>query len=309
METRTLGVATTSRHRRRQRRRAVTFALGALVILSGLSVLTGVAPSRATTTSRHSGSVDVLYAGSLLDLMQQQLFPAFHRATGYSVNAIANGSKALASEIEGGTEVGDVFISASPAIDVALHRASNGAWVSSFDEFATSSLVLGYNPRSKFAVALTTQPWYNVVSRPGFELGRTDPATDPKGVLARDALTEIGAKLHRPTLSALAKSTSNIFAETSMIGELQSGQLDAGFFYAVEASAAHLTTVPLVGVHLAGTYTVALLKNAPHPGAASAFVQFLLSAGGRRILQSNGLTPLRPPKVVRWSSSVSTTQG
>src|SRR5664280_2546590 len=194
-----------------------------------------IAPSVANASSaKHSGTVNVLYAGSLLDLMQQQIGPAFHKATGYTVTGFSAGSSALATEIKGGTEVGDVFISASPTADNGLIGASNGNWVASYQEFGRSPLVLGYNPSSNFAKALQSQPWYNVVTEPGFLLGRTDPATDPKGVLAVDALTGVGLSYNIPSLAPLATSTSNVFAETSLVGELQAGQLDAGFFYRVE---------------------------------------------------------------------------
>ena len=76
----------------RARRPLLAVPLAALVAL-GVSA----SPARAAT----SGPVDVLYAGSLLDLMQHQLAPAFHRATGYSVVGIANGSSALATQIKG----------------------------------------------------------------------------------------------------------------------------------------------------------------------------------------------------------------
>jgi molybdate/tungstate transport system substrate-binding protein len=288
-------------------RRAMVIAVCALLSVGTLSGLVGVARSSAATTVKHSGSVDVLYAGSFLDLMQQQLDPAFHKATGYSVVGFSNGSTALASEIQGGTEVGDVFISASPSADVSLQGAANGDWVSSYDEFGESPLVLGYNPASKFAKALKTLPWYDVVDRPGFLLGRTDPATDPKGVLAVDALSGVALSHNLPNLAPLATSTSNIFEETSLVGELQAGQLDAGFFYAVEASAAHIKTVSLTGTDLAGEYTVAVLKNAPHTAAAKAFVKFLLSASGEKILKANGVIPLSRVKVFQTPATSTTT--
>jgi hypothetical protein len=34
--------------------------------------------------------------------------------------------------------------------------------------FATSTLVLGYHPKSRFAQELRTKPWYQVVGWPGF---------------------------------------------------------------------------------------------------------------------------------------------
>jgi molybdate/tungstate transport system substrate-binding protein len=263
----------------------------------------GASPSAKT---KASGTVDVLYAGSFLDLMEQQVDPAFHKATGYSVSGYSAGSTALATEIAGGTQVGDVFISASPAVNASLEGAANGDWVSSYEEFGYSPLVLGYNPKSKFAKDLASKPWYEVVGRAGFLLGRTDPTTDPKGVLAVDALTGVALSYDRPNLAPLATSKSNIFEETALIGDLQAGQLDAGFFYAVEASAAHLKTVPLVGTHLSGRYTVAILNRAPHQAAAKAFVKFLLSAAGQRILKGNGVTPIVPALRFR-ASAVSTT--
>ncbi len=57
------------------------------------------------------------------------------------------------------------------------------------------------------------------------------------------------------------------------------GQLDAGFFYGVEAAAAHIKTVPLTGTSLAGDYTITILNKAPHEAAAVAFVNFLARQG------------------------------
>jgi molybdate/tungstate transport system substrate-binding protein len=243
----------------------------------------------------HSGTVDVLSAGSLQDLMQQVVGPGFTKATGYSVNGFSAGSDALASEIRGKTEVGDVFISASPSVNATLEGPANGAWVSWYAGFAASPLVLAYNPSSRFAAALKSKPWYDVVGQPGFLLGRTDPATDPKGALAVEALDQASKAHHLPGLASLATSSANVFPETSLVGELQAGQLDAGFFYGDEAAAAHLTTIPLRGTDLSAHYTITILNNAPHAAAARAFVAFLLGASGRSILKRNGLVPTVPP--------------
>jgi molybdate/tungstate transport system substrate-binding protein len=274
-------------------RRFMVISAAALVAPALLGVpLTAGASSSAR--SKASGTVDVLYAGSLLDLMEQKIDPAFHAATGYTVSGYSAGSTALATESAGGTQVGDVFISASPSVNAGLEGSANGDWVSSYWEFGDSPLVLGYNPNSKFAKALESTPWYEVVDRPGFLLGRTDPATDPKGVLAVDALTGVALSFDEPNLAALASSSSNVFEETALVGDLQAGQLDAGFFYAVEAAAAHLKTVPLLGTHLSGQYTVALLNRAPHVVAAKKFIAFLLSKAGQKILSANGVTPIVP---------------
>jgi molybdate/tungstate transport system substrate-binding protein len=252
--------------------------------------------------AKGSGPVDVLYAGSLLDLMQQQIGPAFEKESGYTVSGYSAGSTALAAEIKGGTQQGDVFMSASPAVNTTLEGSTNGDWVSWYVEFANSPLVLGYNPSSTFAHDLQTKPWYEVVDEPGFLLGRTDPATDPKGVLAVDALDQAASKYSVPGLKSLTTSTSNVFPETTLVGRLQAGQLDAAFFYGVEASAAHIKTVALVGTSLAGAYTITILNRAPHEAAARAFVAFVVGPEGRKILEANGVEPITPPRVTGRSS-------
>ncbi|HUC05193.1 MAG TPA: extracellular solute-binding protein [Acidimicrobiales bacterium] len=272
----------------------VALAAGAL----SLSLV--AAPGAGAKTA--AGAVDVLSAGSLQVLLQQQIGPAFEKATGFTLNNTSMGSDALASGIKGGTLQGDVFISASPAVDDTLEGSANGNWVRWYAEFGSSPLVLGYNPASRFARALRTRPWYDVITEPGFLIGRTDPATDPKGVLAVTALDQVAATQHLPALKAIATSTSNVFPETSLVGQLQAGQLDAGFFYGVEASAAHLETVALTGTRLAGDYTLTVLNRAPHPAAARAFVAFMLGKEGRKVLERHGIVSLVPPKVSGRSS-------
>jgi molybdate/tungstate transport system substrate-binding protein len=267
-------------------------AVGVLASLVAAGPIALTAPMAGA--AKPSGPVDVLSAGSLQDLMQDQIGPAFQKATGYTLDNVSMGSTALASSITGGTLQGDVFISASPAVNASLEGSGNGNWVSWYDQFASSPLVLGYNPQSKFAQALKTKPWYQVISEPGFHIGRTDPATDPKGVLADSALDSAAQKHHLPGLKALGTDTDDVFPETSLVGELQAGQLDAGFFYGVEAAAANLKTVPLTGTSLAGAYTITILNKAPHEASAVAFVNFLLGKTGQKILAKNGVVGAKP---------------
>jgi molybdate/tungstate transport system substrate-binding protein len=274
----------------------------AAVAALALCVLAMLSPGSAAASPLLSGPVDVLSAGSLQDLLQQQVAPAFQAATGYTLNNTSMGSDAIASGIKGGTLQGDVFISASPAVNKTLEGSGNGNWVSWYVSFGSSPLVLGYNPSSKFAGVLRTKPWYDVIDQPGFLIGRTDPATDPKGVLAVTALDHAANAHDIPALKAIASSTSNVYPETSLVGQLQAGQLDAGFFYGVEAAAAGIKTIPLSGTNLAGVYTLTVLNRAPHEAAARAFVTFLLGNDGQRILRKNGIVAIAPTKVSGRSS-------
>jgi molybdate transport system substrate-binding protein len=266
------------RRRRTLRRVIMAGLLATLMSLAGACAYIDAGSGAATAPVRHSGPVNVLYAGSLQDMMQQRVGPAFSRESGYTVTGFSDGSRALASEIRGRTEVGDVFISASPDVNDTLEGTANGRWVSWYAEFATSPLVVAYNPSSKFADALKSEPWYEVVGQPGFLVGRTDPATDPKGALTVTALDQAAKAHHLPSLATIAASSANVFPETSLVGELQAGQLDAGFFYGVEATAADLKTIPLTGI------------------------AFLLGASARAILERNGLVPAVRPIVARGHS-------
>ncbi len=275
-------------------RRGIGFRLFALASFGVAAVL--VFPGVRAGAATGSGPVEVLSAGSLVDLMQQQLGPAFHTATGYTVNGVSGGSQELAAEIKGRTQQADVFISAAPSVDASLEGAANGSWVSWYANFATSPLQLGYNPHSRFARQLRSEPWWKVVTAKGFLLGWTDPATDPKGVLAVRAMQQAATSHHSAVLRSLSRSTATEFPEETLVGRLQAGQLDAGFFYSVEAKAAHLATVPLTGERLAASFTVTVLNGAPDHAGALAFVDFLLGRQGRAILKRNGLdVPGRVP--------------
>lgn len=263
-------------------RRPLLLVLAAIAIALALGACGGSASGK--------GTVNVLYAGSLEAVMNQRIGPAFERATGYTFNGYPAGSKDLASEIRGKVRVGDVFISAAPAVNQTLEGAAGGDWVSWYAPFATTRLVLGYNASSSYAHALRTQPWYRVIARAGFRLGFTDPRLDPKGVLTQVALKKTATIAHEPALDRIASDQSDLFPEQDLVGRLQAGQLDGGFFYTVEASAAHIPTVSIAPINAVATYTVTVLHRAPNSKGAVAFVKFLLSARGRSLLHAAGLT-------------------
>ena len=262
------------------------------------------ASSTTTTTEKPlTGSVDVLYAGSLVDLMTNLVGPDLQTATGVSLVGTSGDSGSLANEIKGKVIAGDVFISASAKKDAVLQGAANGNWVTWYVTFASSPLVIGYNAKSKFAADLQSKPWYDVVGQSGFLLGRTDPTTDPKGQLSVEALNDAATQHGQSALSSLATATNNVFAENTLVGRLQAGQLDAGFFYAVEAKAAGIPTVSLPGSTLAAHYTMTILANAAHQPQAVAFIQYLLSSRGAAELAKAGLTISRPLQVTGQAPS------
>jgi molybdate/tungstate transport system substrate-binding protein len=280
----------------------------AAIAAIGVSVLAVGCGSSSTTTSKAttssssaaakpSGDVDVFSAGSLDTLMTKTVGPAFHAATGYTLVDTSHGSSALAADIKNKVAVADVFVSASPTVNATLTGAGNGNWVSWYAAFASSPEVLGYNPKSKFATDLKTKPWYDVITMPGFRLGRTNPSQDPGGVLAAKALTETAAAKHLPALAKLATETSDEYEEDAEEAGIQTGQLDASFMYEADANSQASPFVTLTGVNLAGDYTITLLNKAPHVAAAEAFIKFLLGPTGQAEMRADHFAVVSPAKV------------
>ena len=265
-------------------------ALGTMSASAGGSGRQGGVVGRGAS----KGAVSVLFAGSLLRYMEQTFGPSFERANGYGFRGFGGGSTELASEIKARVRTGDVFISAAAAVDRSLEGAANGGWVSWYSTFMASPLELAYNPGSRFGKELRRGiPWWKVLTQSGIRVGRTDPKLDPKGVLTVEAVNNAARKLHAPAL-AKALGSYEVFPETSLVGRMQSGQLDAGFFYAVEAKNAKLATVALSPAYKYAAYTVTILNRAHNPAGGSSLVRYLLSSARTYSLRRNGLNPMTP---------------
>jgi molybdate/tungstate transport system substrate-binding protein len=225
------------------------------------------------------------------------LGPAFHKATGYTINGLPGGSGALANEIKTGAQKADVFISAAPASDLALEGSKNGNWVRWYLPLGRTPLLIGYNKHSSFAHLFRSEPWWKVLESKGFRLGRTDPVLDPKGALTVELLKKEAQKLHDTSLVrrvlGSTENPSQVFPEETLVSRLQAGQLDAGFFFGIEARVASLPTVS-TGITLYGDYTVSIVKGAQNLQAADALVRFLYSQSGRKILSASGVEPTAP---------------
>ena len=77
-------------------------------LLAVLALLLGAPAARAGEPVR------VLYAGSLVAMMEHAIGPAFDRASGDTFQGFFGGSKELANQIKGKLRRADVFVSSSP---------------------------------------------------------------------------------------------------------------------------------------------------------------------------------------------------
>src|SRR5918999_3901954 len=190
-------------------------------------------------------------------------------------------------------------------------------------------MVIAYSPNSRFFNDLERArtgeiPWYQVLSKQGFEFGRTDPEFDPKGYymiitaeLANLFYNDSGIKQR---IMGDDKNAKQIFPEEILKTILEQGQLDAVAAYKHEAVARGLPYITLPSqINLAdpalfdfyrrafytlGTgqtvsgepiyFSVTIPKIVKNPDGAISFVSFLLSTKGKSILESQGLNYIKP---------------
>ncbi|RFU44606.1 extracellular solute-binding protein [Paraburkholderia sp. DHOC27] len=266
-------------------------------LLASVTVIASMA--MATPGFAQDNTVNVLYAGSLVNLMERSVGPAFEKSTGLQFRGYAAGSNKIANEIKGKLRRGDVFISASPKVNQSLMGAENGDHVSWYVNFAQSPLMIGYNPKSKFAADFKKKRWDQVLQEPGIKVGRTDPKLDPKGAFTVEMMTKAADLYHQPdlvekTLGA-PDNPDQVLPEETLVGRLQSGQLDAGFFYSTETSDLKIPAIqPAPELHAQASYTLTILNDAPDNAGAVRFVNFLLSAEGRALLKQHGVDVIKP---------------
>ncbi len=253
----------------------------------------------ATAHAADTDTVNVLYAGSLVNLMERSVGPAFEKETGLHFRGYAAGSNKIANEIKGKLRRGDVFISASPKVNTTLMGEANGDYASWYVNFAQSPLMIGYSPKSRFAKDFRTKRWDQVLQEPGIRIGRTDPKLDPKGAFTVEMMTRAAEFYHQPDLVEKTLGTpenpEQVLPEETLVGRLQSGQLDAGFFYSTETSDLKIPALaPAPELHVQAGYTMTILNDAPNKDGAARFANFLLSAKGRELLKAHGVDVVKP---------------
>ncbi len=196
--------------------------------------------------------VDVLYAGSLLSVMEKKIGSLFQNDSGYAYRGEGHGSIQNANMVLDKQRTPDVFISVGDKPMEMLAKAEPPI-VKWYIGFAADELVIAYNPKGKFKDEFEksksgTVPWYQILSRPDVNFLRSDPTLDPKG-----CYTVIFTKLanifyQNSTLSSLIlegegegegdkewKNSNQIRPEEILMTLLETGEADAVPAYKHEA--------------------------------------------------------------------------
>jgi molybdate/tungstate transport system substrate-binding protein len=235
--------------------------MGGLLVITCVALAAAACGSSSTTSSapaKPTGTANLAAASSLTYLNEKVVGPAFTKAEGYKFSGQYNASGALESDIASGEISPNVFESVGGDNITPLMPKFTKWYV----QYAGTSMVVAYNPNSKYAsdfkaFADGSKPLsglFTLMETPGFKLGRTDPNIDPQG---RDfiymlELAQMYYHLPSDTVSKILGTTDwgtasspQIFAESSLDATLQSGQLDASSAFVTQAVELHLDYIPL----------------------------------------------------------------
>lgn len=275
-----------------------------------------------------SGTVNVFYAGSLVNLNENLIGPAFASGSGYTYQGKGAGSGAIANQIKGKIATPDVVEFADPAVNASLMGAANGNYVSWYFTYATSTLVIAFDPKSKFArdfiaVRKRKLPFYKALEQKGLRIGRTDPSIDPKGYRAIWMANLIQKVYHQKGFAAklfgAAENPSQVFPEETLVARMLTGAVNAGVFYLSEVKDLGLPYISLPPkVNLGSTkyarlyasqhytlpngaketgapiqFTITIPTTVRNEAGAEAFVQFVLGKRVRAISAAHGLLPFK----------------
>ena len=281
-------------------------------------------------SSASPGSVSVAYAASLAYLNEKIVGPAFQKADGLKYAGRAGPSDGLSKEISSGEITPDVFESVGGDPIKALEPKFTSWYVA----FATTSIVVAYNPQSRYAPQFQAikdgkkpiTDLFPLLETRGLRLGRTDPNLDPQGRAFIFMLQLAQMKYHLPAgtvpkiigTSGLASAdNSEIFDEAALEPRLQAGQLDAASAYESQAIQLHLDYIKLpAAINLSdpalkddyAKATMTITGNVPKHGsplvinittigksaAGARFAAYVLSQAGLDLHKQGGYTLVTP---------------
>jgi molybdate transport system substrate-binding protein len=228
----------------------------------------------AATGGGLSGTVTVFAAASLTESFGTlgQRFQAAH--PGVTVRFNFASSSALAESIAQGAPA-DVFASASATNMESVVEAGDAADPKTFAGNVMEIAVPPDNPAGVTALA--------DLAGPGLKLALCQEQV-PCGATARKVLDRAELTVRPVTLGADVKA---------VLTAVQLGEVDAGVVYRTDVRAAGTKVKGIeipTGQNASTSYPIATLAKAPNAAAARAFVDYVLSADGTRVLTEAGFT-------------------
>jgi molybdate transport system substrate-binding protein len=233
----------------------------------------GGTASSTPSSGSLSGYIQVFAAASLTASFDA-LGTSFHQANpGVGVNFNFAGTPTLVTQIEQGAPA-DVFASADTTNMDKL--TADGFTSGSSKVFARNQLeivVAPGNPKGITGLADLAKPGVIYI---------TEGPTVPAGKYSLQALATAGVKVTPKSLET---------SVTAVISKIELGEADAGMVYTTDITAAgtKVQGVPIPAANnVIATYPIVAVKGTKSSAAASAFIDYVVSATGQSTLATYG---------------------
>ena len=275
-------------------------------------------------------TVLTVFAAGTLAVPFREIDEAFQQKHGdRTVHAEFGGSVKMAKQITDLHQAADILAVADFSVIPKYLFGAGGqtAYADWYAGFARNAITLVYTDKSKFAGEISSSNWYQLLARPGVEIGRSDPDTDPSGYQTVQMLSLAEKFYAAPGIAdkilANAPRTNMRDTETNLVAALQLGQIDYLAIYRSDAlqhhfkflelppkidlsdpafsafyaeGVAHTKNGDLTGKPI--VYAITILTQSAHADLARDYVAFVLGPEGQAIMQKNGFGRFDPPYAV-----------
>ena len=243
-------------------------ACGGSASNSSTGAASGTASSSASAgAEKATGKVTVLAAASLQGAFEEIEKTVEKDNPGLDITFDFQGSQDLVSSLAGGNSA-DVLATANNS---TMKDAADQKLVGDQTEFATNVLTLIVpkgNPKNVTGLDSSLDGANLVICAPEV----------PCGEATQTLATELGV-----TLNPVSEEQK----VTDVRGKVESGEAQAGIVYTTDAAKAgdKVEAIALPANSVINHYPIALTKSAANPQAAQAFIDYVLSPEGQKVLQ------------------------
>jgi molybdate/tungstate transport system substrate-binding protein len=303
---------------------AMIFALRCLLVAVGFAgtIVTTVTAAMATEPT----TLTIFAAGTLavpfkrISALYEQNYPSV------TVQAQFGGSVKMAKQITDLHQDADILAVADFNV-IPKYLFGDPPYAAWYASIARNAITFVYTDKSKYAGEINSTNWYKVLARPGVEIGRSNPDTDPSGYQTVQMLNLAEKFYNVPGLEQSiivnAPLTNMRDTETSLISALQLGQIDYLAIYRSDALQHHLKFIELPAeinlsdpAHAAAykdgiahtkngdltgspiVYAVTVVNGAKNTDAAEKYVALLLGPQGQGVMKDTGFGVFNPAYAV-----------
>ncbi|TMF47047.1 MAG: molybdate ABC transporter substrate-binding protein [Chloroflexi bacterium] len=262
-----------------------------LVALCSTVAACGNSSSSSAASTPSSIKINIFAAASLTESFTQ-IAAAYHQLhPDVTITNNFNGSQLLEQQIANGAPA-DVFASADMA---NMMKASNAGLVGDAKVFVKNRLVVIIpvgNPGQIMSL--------KDLARKGVKID-LEADTVPAGHYSRQALMnmsqspDFGANYGNSVLANVVSQEENVKA---VVQKVQLGEVDAGFVYRTDVTAAVASKVTVLDIpdpfNVIAQYPIAVVKSSANAAAAQSFVDYVLSMAGEGILAKYHFIAVNP---------------